>query len=97
MKVRCYSTTDDLVHDITIDGEGRSSNILKVEFKQVPFVDKAFINRILDALMEEVREQYKAWNQDQHFGRNPTYFDRKKAERTAIKIIEEMKRGSNGL
>ncbi|WP_066018443.1 hypothetical protein [Endozoicomonas atrinae] len=97
MKVRCYSTTDDLVHDITIDGEGRSSNILKVEFKQVPFVDKAFINRILDALMHEVREQFMAWNADNEFGRNPTYFDRKKAERTAIKIIEDMKRGSNGL
>ncbi|WP_419833516.1 hypothetical protein [Endozoicomonas atrinae] len=97
MKVKCYSTTDDLVNDITIDGEGRSSNILKIEFKQVPFVDKAFINRILDALMHEVREQFMAWNADNEFGRNPTYFDRKKAERTAIKIIEDMKRGSNGL
>lgn len=97
MKVKCYSTTDDLVNDITIDGEGRSSNILKVEFKQVPFVDKAFINRIVDALMQEVREQYISWREDQDFGRNPTYFDRKKAERTAIKIIEDMKRGTNGL
>lgn len=97
MKVKCYSTKDELEQTITIDGEGRSTNILKIEFMQVPFVDQVFINRITDALMQEVREQYISWREDQSFGRNPTYFDRKKAERTAIKIIEEMKRGSHGL
>lgn len=95
MKVRCYSTLDDLEQEITIEGQGQSTNILKIEFMQVPFVDKPFIERITDALLEEVREQYLAWREDQAFGRNPTYFDRKKAERTANKIIEEMKRGSN--
>ncbi|WP_257285151.1 hypothetical protein [Endozoicomonas sp. SESOKO1] len=95
--VNLRGTKDDLHNWISIKGEGGSTDVLKIEFRNHPLIDKVFIEKITKALMEEVVEQFVSWREGESYDRNSTYFNRKKAERTAIKIIENMKRGANGL
>ena len=97
LKVTRARSSDWLENWIAIEGEDNHTDVLKLQFMHVPFVDSVFIEKMTKALMEEIREQFISWKEGESYDRNPTYFDRKKAERTAIKIIEDMKGGFDGL
>ncbi|WP_067518604.1 hypothetical protein [Endozoicomonas ascidiicola] len=92
------STADYSDNWIDLKTDNDTSEIVRISFNdELPYISPLFCERILSALMAEVQEQIAEWRDGKHYQHQMTYFDRKRVERIASKIINDMKGGISGL
>ncbi len=95
--LRRVSTADFSDNWIDLESGEDKTEVIRISFNDdLPFISPIFCEKILKAVMAEAHEQILEWQQGKNYTRPMTYFDRKRVERIASKIIEDLKSDSHG-
>ena len=92
------STADFSENWIDLKSGSDTTEVIRISFNDnLPFISPLFCEKMLKAVMAELQEQVAEWHQGKDYQRPMTYFDRKRVERIASKIINDIKGGVHGL
>ena len=90
------SSKDKKDQFILLKDEDGERDIARITFLNAEFLTEGFAEFIGTSILHEIREQIIAYNEGDTYDRNPTPFDKKKAQRVTGKIIKRLIGGNDG-